>query len=267
MDSPLCCWLLLRLLVFDSMMKIFLVGDSTCQSYGPDMAPQQGWGGAFYKYFQGSASAKIEEITHEKPKAMSYVLPQVTIENWGASARSSRTYIEEGRLDMLRKRIQKGDYVLIQFAHNDAKEDMPEKYVSVKDYPGWLDVYRQTVLEREGTPVFLSSIAKRNAEEFPDRKVHYSFMEYREAMMDFCRKTHSAFVDFGMATADYCNLIGVEASKSLYLHVEPGLYKGSMHSTGKKDDIHLNENGAFIYAGILVHLLERDPVFARFIPS
>ena len=251
-------------------MKIFLIGDSTCQSYGPDMAPQQGWGGAFYKYFQSSDCAKIEEITHEKPKAMSYILPQVTIENWGASARSSRTYIEEGRLNMLSERIQKGDYVLIQFAHNDSKKDMPEKYVSVEEYAGWLDIYRQTVLDRGGVPIFLSSIAKRNAEEFTDGKVHYSFMGYRASMMDFCQKTHSAFVDFGMATADYCNLIGQEASRSLYLHVEPGLYKDSTHYIGKKDNIHLNENGAFVYAGILVHLLQQSPgfaVLARFISS
>lgn len=236
-------------------MKLFLVGDSTCQAYGPDMAPQQGWGGVFYRYFKGSDQAIISELTHEKPKAVSCELPEVTIENWSASARSSRSYIEEGRLDFFKDRMHSGDYMFVQFAHNDSKKDMPEKYVAPDDYPKWLEIYRKMAIEHDAIPIFLSSITKRNAEDFPDRHFHYSFVEYREEMIAFCHDTNSIFIDFGNETVKYCETAGLEKTKLIYLHVRPGEYPYSSHSGGKIDNVHLNENGALIYAGILVDCL------------
>ena len=240
-------------------MKLFLAGDSTCQAYGPDMAPQQGWGGVFYKYFRGAKSTVIVELTHEKPKAIAYQLPAITIENWSASARSSRSYIEEGRLEMFRERMEVGDYLFVQFAHNDSKADMPEKYVPPEDYPEWLERFRVAAADRGAIPVFLSSIAKRNAEEFPDGHFHYSFDDYRDQMMRFCHDTDSIFIDFGEQTMEYCEKSGLEATKGIYLHVNPGEYPYSSHSMGKIDNVHLNGNGAYIYAGILARLLKDNP--------
>ena len=236
-------------------MKLLLIGDSTCQTYGPDMAPQQGWGGEIYRYFEGHESVRIEEITHEKPKAVRYVLPDITVENWGASARSSRTYIEEGRLAMVEKDMAEGDFVFIQFGHNDIKSDMPEKYVSADDYPGYLEQYYDAALRHGACPVFLSPIAKRNAEDYPDGHFHYDFSAYRDRMSEFCGKTGALFIDFGAETMKYCEKAGIGATRKIYLHVCPGDYPESMHVVGKSDNVHLNAEGAYVFAGILASLL------------
>lgn len=246
-------------------MKIFLIGDSTCQTYGDDMAPQQGWGREFYRYFKSNDQVKISELTHEKPKAIQYEMPLVTIENWAASARSSRSYIEEGRLDLLSSRIGRDDYVFIQFSHNDAHDDSPDRYVAPGDFCKWLSIYHDRAVEHGAVPVFLSAITKRNADTWGDGQFHYPFDDYRSEMQRMCRLTDSPFIDFGEGTLKYCREKGSEEMKKIYLYVNPGDYPESTHCIGKKDDIHLNYNGAYTYAGILVNMIKQseDPKLNR----
>ena len=95
-------------------IKIYLIGDSTICEYEPQRAPLTGWGMPF-KYFFDST---------------------VVVDNRAKGGRSTRTFLNEGRLQPIADSLQEGDYVLMQFGHNDeAKEEKyKDRYTPVPDY-------------------------------------------------------------------------------------------------------------------------------------
>ena len=100
--------------------RIFIASDSTAQTYAADKYPQQGWGA-----FLGCGVDR-----------------EVSVENRAIAARSTRSFINEGRLDKIEADIRPGDTLLIQFGHNDQNKAKPERYASVPDYKMYLRRFR-----------------------------------------------------------------------------------------------------------------------------
>lgn len=94
----------------------YIASDSTAQTYDPYWDPQAGWGQMIDRYFTGD----------------------VRFDNRAIGGRSSKTFITEGRLDDILRSIVPGDYLLIQFGHNDATISRPDRYASPEDYKGYL---------------------------------------------------------------------------------------------------------------------------------
>ncbi|MFC0473313.1 SGNH/GDSL hydrolase family protein [Halalkalibacter kiskunsagensis] len=84
-----------------SRINVYLAGDSTMSYYDETKSPRAGWG------------QMLESFMSEGVK----------VHNEAASGRSSKSFFHEGRLANIAKRIQAGDYLLIQFGHNDSKSD------------------------------------------------------------------------------------------------------------------------------------------------
>ena len=97
-------------------MKIFICGDSTAASYNPEETPMVGWGQVLGEY-----------------------LPGISIVNLAKAGRSTKTFLEENRLQPAAEQGSPGDLVIIQFAHNDENEKKPERYV-----PAWTG-YRENL--------------------------------------------------------------------------------------------------------------------------
>ena len=104
-------------------MRIFIASDSTAQDYKPDKYPQSGWG----------------------TMLRCAVGPDVTIENRAIGGRSTNSFIREGRLDKIAAELRKGDTLLIQFGHNDASIDKPERYTTIEQYIANLQIGRAHV--------------------------------------------------------------------------------------------------------------------------
>lgn len=83
--------------------RIFVVGDSTASNYGKDIAPRMGWGQTFDQQVKGTTQTKVVNLAQ--------------------SGRSSRSFITEGWLKILADNLKAGDYVLVQWGHNDEKCD------------------------------------------------------------------------------------------------------------------------------------------------
>ena len=81
--------------------RIFVIGDSTASNYGKDIAPRTGWGQTFDRFVADTTTTKVVNLAQ--------------------SGRSSRSFITEGWFAMLANNLQKGDYVLVQWGHNDEK--------------------------------------------------------------------------------------------------------------------------------------------------
>ena len=88
---------------------VYLIGDSTmADKPDPEHNPERGWGQALPRFLDGA----------------------VTVRNHAVNGRSSRSFIGEGRWDSVRVRLRKGDYVLVQFGHNDQKVEDSTRYTN-----------------------------------------------------------------------------------------------------------------------------------------
>ena len=121
---------------------IFLASDSTVQSYDRFHYPQTGWGQVLYRFFNdGNPTEELMSPDMMYPQNHIYETPFVTIENRSIGARSSRSFINEGKWDMLLSRALPGDYCFIQWGHNDATAVRPNRYVAPSDFAWWLKKY------------------------------------------------------------------------------------------------------------------------------
>ncbi|MFD6339967.1 GDSL-type esterase/lipase family protein [Streptomyces sp. NPDC060210] len=118
-----------------------MAGDSTAQTYNSGYYPQAGWGQTLPGFFTSN----------------------ITVANRAIGGRSSRSFIEQGRLAAIHDVIKPGDYLFVQFGHNDATTGNPERYTSPADYKEYLrDDYIRATRSRGATPVVVTPVSRRS---------------------------------------------------------------------------------------------------------
>ncbi|RMI40547.1 GDSL-type esterase/lipase family protein [Streptomyces triticirhizae] len=199
---------------------VFIASDSTAQSYGADFAPQAGWGQLLDRYLDES----------------------VTVANHAIGGRSSRTFVEEGRLDAILDQIRPGDYLLVQFGHNDATISRPDRYTSPADFKEYLrDDYIGGALARGATPVVVTPVSRRVFDP-ASGELGVSFPEYAQAAREVAAEEGVPLLDLGRASHDYLSGIGALESTAVFLHVPPGVYPN--RPGGTIDETHFQTYGA-----------------------
>ncbi|WP_236951606.1 rhamnogalacturonan acetylesterase [Mariniflexile rhizosphaerae] len=199
---------------------IYLIGDSTMANKSkPETNPEHGWGQVLQQYFNENA----------------------VIDNRAVNGRSSRSFIGEGRWDSILKTLKKGDFVFIQFGHNDQKIKSPDRYTNPHvTYRHNLIKYVEETRAKGATPVLFSSIVRRNFNEHGtliDTHGEYP-LEARLVALEY----EVPFIDLQYFTEHLEESYGVEGSKKLHLHFEPG--EEPFYKDGKHDDTHLSKLGA-----------------------
>lgn len=238
-------------------LTLFLASDSTVQTYDPYYYPQTGWGEVLYKYFNSP-----DFVKEYRPEGSSYShcrayeLPDIIIENRAIGGRSSLSFYLEGKFDELLLKAKKGDFVFLQFGHNDATKARPNRYISPDDYKELLTVYVRAISERGITPVLVTPVMRRNYNEETD-SFTLSFPEYREKMIQVASKTNTLLLDLGLISHDICTEVGGEGTKDLFLWTEAGKYSGA-YINGSTDSTHLQRRGALVFAGALAELIKRS---------
>ena len=114
---------------------IYVVGDSTVQSYAEKAYPQTGWGQIIGSFFDAS---------------------KIAVYNAAIGGRSSKTFIQEGRLNALDGKVKNGDYLFIQFGHNDRYFGSKEREVPFDSLEYWLNQYLEKAKSWGATPVLIS---------------------------------------------------------------------------------------------------------------
>ena len=213
---------------------IHLVGDSTCASYPASRAPLTGWGQVLNNYVN-PAYGKVN--------------------NQAYSGYSTNSYIYSGRWDRLMKQLKPGDFVVIQFGHNDggAKKNT-KRYADVKTaYPANLTRFVKDVRARKANPILVTSIAKCI---FREGKVTPNYLlKYRDAMMNVAKNENVPLIDINTITITQWNKIGEKAAYALYLgpvytKVKPG--SKDKPKFRYDDRTHLSVNGAHEVAKMFV---------------
>lgn len=240
---------------------IFLLSDSTVQSYEEYYYPQTGWGQVFYENFAGGDRVVEKPLeTCSYPQGRLYDLGDIAIENRAIGGRSSRSFIEEGKFDEAIKEVKEGDYVFVQFGHNDATIQRPERYVAVKDFHIYIKKYIEACKEKGAECILVTPVARRNCDD--GDVFNISFEEYRQVMLSMGKESGVQVLDLGKVSTEYLNLIGNERSKELYLHTKAGQYKGA-YSEGVEDNTHLSIDGARIYSKMVAGLIKDNTVLSK----
>ncbi|MCB0471552.1 MAG: rhamnogalacturonan acetylesterase [Flavobacteriaceae bacterium] len=217
---------ILLVLVFSAInnsfgqIRIYTIGDSTMANKpNPEENPERGWVQMLPQFFNR----------------------QVVIENHAVNGRSTRSFINEKRWDSVYVKLKKGDYVFIQFGHNDQKENDPKRYTNPHTaYRYNLIKFIEDTRRKGAIPVLFSSIVRRNFNEqgtLVDTHGDYP-LETRLVAKEY----DVAFIDLQYLTEQLEESYGVENSKGLHLHYKPG--EIAYYPDGKDDDTHLSVLGA-----------------------
>lgn len=208
------------------LTRIFIAGDSTAQGYDTTRTLQRGWGQYLGSYFD----KKVEVV------------------NLAKAGRSSGSYINEGRWDSLIVRVHKGDWVLIQFGHNDTSTK-PERHVSPEDYQKNFIRFCDEVRAKKAHPIILTSIVMREFKDSVLVSLRPHFTEYVGLARQAAKTAKVPVIDMYQKTSDLVRSLGDEPSKKLYFWVVAG--ESPNPQEVKQDDTHLKQPGAFKYAGFV----------------
>lgn len=229
---------------------IFLAGDSTVQSYTPDKYPQMGWGQLLYRFFKESGECKIyNRDASFGSHVMTYEMPGIAIENHSLAARSSRSFIEQGRLDNIMAASEPGDILLVQFAHNDAYEAREERFVPVDKFGEWLNKYNVACKEKGMKCVFVTPVTMRVFDE--EGHCEIAFKAYRDAMLKAATEYCVPSIDLSLESTKLVEKVGADAARDMFLWVWPGEYPDTAFASGNRDNAHFQEYGALNMAALV----------------
>ena len=215
-------------------VTLFLAGDSTMSDKTElTESPERGWGQVLPSYFTD----------------------KLAIENHAKNGRSTRSFITEDRWGTLIRRVQKGDVVLIQFGHNDAKKEDNKRYADVNVYRYNLIRMVHEVREKQATPILVTPIARR---EFENGVLVDRHGEYPEVVRKLAKDLKVDLIDMHRMSMDLLTELGEEKSKELYVHVAAGEY--AKFPEGKEDNTHLNEQGALEMAKLAVNTITKKKI-------
>lgn len=198
---------------------IHLAGDSTLAGKLPEKRPETGWG---------------------EPLAARFRAGSVRVVNHAKNGRSTRTFIEEGRWQALLDGLRAGDWVLIQFGHNDESVDKPDRYTPLPDYERNLARFVAEVRARGATPILLTPVARRRYDS--EGRVQDSHGEYPGRVRALAAREHVALIDMERRSQAVLQEAGVEGSRRLFLQLAPGAHRN--YPQGVEDNTHFSPLGA-----------------------
>lgn len=199
---------------------VYIASDSTAQTYNSRYYPQAGWG----------------------QKLSSFLSSNIAVANHAIGGRSSRSFIEQGRLAAIHQVIRAGDYLFVQFGHNDATVGNPERYTSPADYKEYLrNDYIRATRARGATPVVVTPVSRRSYNASTG-KFNVSFPAYVDAAKAVAREEGAPLVDLAAASRVYLDGVGIEGSKGIFLWLAAGQYPN--FPNGVQDNTHFQERGA-----------------------
>lgn len=207
---------------------VYLIGDSTVCTQPDSQAPVTGWGTPFAVFFN----------------------PTVRVENHAKGGRSTRTFISEGRWTPIASHINQGDYVIMQFGHNDeAKEEIfKDRYTAPEDYRKNLTRFITETREKGGKPILVTPISRRKFDK--DGKALETHIEYSAVVVSLGKELNVPVIDLDTKSRALYQSYGPEHSALLFNISKPGT--NPQFPDGINDNTHFSEYGARLLAEIVL---------------
>jgi len=207
-------------------ITIWLCGDSTMSIKEKKAYPETGWGMPFI-YFWDST---------------------VKVENLAKNGRSTKTFISEKLWQKVVDNAQEGDYVFIQFGHNDEAKDKGERYATPDTFKMNLTKFITEARARKAIPVLFTPVSRRKFDE--SGRALETHKEYAAYVKEVAGKEKVLFIDLDTKSRELYQQIGKENSALLFLQLKPGEHPN--YPDGREDNTHFNELGARLIAQLVL---------------
>ena len=216
---------------------VYIAGDSTVQTYNArareqNGGPIQGWG-AFLA---------------------DYMTENVTISNHAIAGRSSKSFYDQGRLQTILDSIKEGDYLLVQFAINDAGKSNAERYAPVcgnvdnpasGSYEWYMTQYITGAQAKGATPILVTTTL--SAKSYSDGKFVGSYGDYCNACKQLAAKYKCPIIDLNTLMVNHYNSVGYDTAYSYHM---------AAVVEGSTDFTHFNDDGANVIAGLVANAIK-----------
>jgi DNA sulfur modification protein DndE len=223
-------------------VNVYLIGDSTmADKPTPEVNPERGWGQLLPRFFDD----------------------HVAIHNAAVNGRSTKSFIDEGRWSAVLGQLHAGDYVLIEFAHNDEKTEDTSRYAAPQTaYRRNLERFVTETRSKGARPILFTPIVRRKFDAHGALRDTHG--EYPVVVRDVAARLRVPLVDLLAFTDTLVRSAGPEDSKRLYVWVAPGT--PGMYPEGRQDDTHLSVAGATAVAKLAARALRStDAALGRFV--
>ena len=248
----------------DNVVTIFMIGDSTMANKDTSGGKQErGWG------------MMLQECFDEN----------IRVDNHAVNGRSSLSFINEGRWDKVLEKMRPGDYVVIQFGHNDEKPKPDRHTEPGSTFDANLEKFVRETREHGGIPIMMNAVVRRNffvrqTDSIDDEHLRTTTFKdgvkmvegdslidthglYRIAPRNVAQRLNVHFVDANRITHDLEQGLGREASKKLHMWFLPG--EEASVPEGRQDNTHYNVYGARIVARLLADAMcEEVPLLRKY---
>lgn len=202
-------------------ITIFMAGDSTMSIKAADKRPETGWGMPFATMFNET----------------------VVVDNRAANGRSTKSFITEGKWKGIIDNVKEGDYVFIQFCHNDQPKEK-KSHTTPEEFKTNLENFVVDVRSKNGIPVLLTPVARRRFDK--DGKLVDTHFDYPDLVRQVAKEKEVLLIDMLKKTEQLLSKLGKDESIKLFNHLDSAQHVN--YPKGIKDDTHLNENGAKLFA-------------------
>ena len=215
---------------------LYIAGDSTVQSYRASYAPQQGWGYYMQDYFNSD----------------------ITVANHSIAGRSSKKFYDEGRWQTIADSLKEGDFVMIQFAINDAGASNADRYAptcgnadnpSSGSYEWYMTQFIKSAKDKGATPILVTTTIGMKA--YSNGRFVNSYTNYNEACYNLARKYSIPCIDLNTLMVNHYNSVGYDTAKSYHL-------MGAVADS--TDGTHFCEKGANIVAGLVAGEIRKQNI-------
>jgi lysophospholipase L1-like esterase len=212
-------------------LQIYLVGDSTVSNYDSSVAPRTGWGQVLGNY----------------------LTTEVLVKNYASSGRSSKSFIDEGKLDEIEMNIRKNDYLFIQFGHNDGKPDK-ERYTNPHtSFKNYINKYVELAKSKQAFPVLITPVQRRSFDESGAFKETHG--DYPTVIRQLAAQCEIPLIDLTAKSRRLYERLGAEESKKLFLWFQRG--ENINYPDGVQDDTHFSLFGANEIAHLVIKEFEK----------
>jgi len=207
-------------------IKVWLIGDSTMANKEVKAFPETGWGMPFAYFFDST----------------------VEVDNRAKNGRSTKSFIAEGLWQPVVDNLQAGDYVFIQFGHNDEGKEKVGRYTTPDEFKANLVKYVNDTRNKKASPVLITPVARRTFDV--NGQVRESHPVYADAVREIAAQNNVPLIDLDEKSKSLLQQFGPETSKWLFNYLDVNEHPN--YPEGHKDDTHFSEIGARRMAEIVL---------------
>ncbi len=218
-------------LVADEPVRIYMIGDSTMADKPLIGTAERGWGQVFPLFFGSN----------------------VVIENHARNGRSTKSFITEGRWQTVVEKLKQGDWVFIQFGHNDAKKEDTSRYAEAhSDYRNNLLRFVTEAREKGANPILLTPVSRRQFDK--EGKLIDTHGDYPGIVRELAVEQKVPLIDVHKESMELLSKIGADESRKDFVWIKPGFV--TANRAGREDNTHFTESGALKIARLVADRLQ-----------